>query len=212
MTASVKPDRRAERRARTEAQLVAAATELFLERGYTATTLVDVARRAGVADRTVYVRFATKADLLHRCIDVAIGGDTEAVDLGDREWMAAAMSAATLDERIDRMAAVTAMLMARSGALIGVARQAAASEPSIEVLAQAGRDQTRSMLRAWWASMADDGLLPSGCDLEWLSETGALLAHADTYLLLSSTVAWDGPTYERWLATTWRRLVVASTS
>ena len=46
----------------TEARIVAAATELFVQRGYRGTTMSDVAQQAGASDRTVYVRFATKAD------------------------------------------------------------------------------------------------------------------------------------------------------
>src|SRR5688500_18974451 len=64
----VKPDRRGARRAESEARLIAAASARFVERGYAATTLADVAEQAGLAARTVYVRFATKAELLRRCI------------------------------------------------------------------------------------------------------------------------------------------------
>src|SRR5262249_39590695 len=46
--------------AHTEERILAAATELFLADGYTATTLEAVARRARVGARTVYLRFGTK--------------------------------------------------------------------------------------------------------------------------------------------------------
>ena len=49
--------------ARTTARMVRAAHELFVERGYTGTRMVDVAERAGVAVQTVYFRFHTKPDL-----------------------------------------------------------------------------------------------------------------------------------------------------
>ena len=71
----VKRDRQAARRTHTEMRLVEAATELFVERGYAATTLADVAEHAGLAPRTLYLRFPTKADLLQRCVGVAIAGD-----------------------------------------------------------------------------------------------------------------------------------------
>src|SRR5215216_3639997 len=70
-------DLRAARVARTEAQLIAAATELFLERGYVATTLVQIALHAGIAPRTVYLRFGTKAALFRRVVDRALVGDAE---------------------------------------------------------------------------------------------------------------------------------------
>jgi AcrR family transcriptional regulator len=210
MPEAVKPDRRAARRAETEARLVDAATELFVERGYAATTLADVADRAGLAARTVYLRFTTKAELLRRCIGTAIAGDAAPIPLAERDWMAATMTATTLGDRIEQMAAVTARLMDRTGALLDVARQAAATEPVIAAAVQAGRDDTRRTLHEFWRRAADDGLLPAEADLGWLSETATLLAQADTYLLLRATTDWDVDVYERWLADTWHRLVRAS--
>jgi AcrR family transcriptional regulator len=45
------------------AELTAAALELFVERGYAATRLEDVARRAGVSKGTLYLYFDSKEDL-----------------------------------------------------------------------------------------------------------------------------------------------------
>ncbi len=44
-------------------EITAAALELFVERGYAATRLEDVASRAGVSKGTVYLYFANKEDL-----------------------------------------------------------------------------------------------------------------------------------------------------
>jgi len=207
----VKTDRRAQRRAETEQRLLDAATTLFLERGYAGTTLTDVAERADVAPRTLYLHFATKGDLLRRCIGVAIVDDAEPIALAERPAMVEAMSAPTLDERIDRMASLTASLMARTGALLEIALQAAPSEPLIAAAAAAGRSDTRRTLRAFWQRIHDDGFLSPSVDLDWLSETATLLAHAETYLLIGRTTGWDDDTYRRWLATTWRRLAHAGT-
>src|SRR5688500_2875155 len=90
MADPVKRNLREQRRADTEARLVSAATELFIRDGYAPTTLTAVTERAGLAARTVYVHFSTKADLLHRCIGVAITGDAELAPLADRDWTKAA--------------------------------------------------------------------------------------------------------------------------
>jgi AcrR family transcriptional regulator len=68
MAGVVKRDLRAARRAETEARLVEAASDLFVAQAYAGTTLTQVADRAGVAERTVYVRVATKPDC---CIAVS---------------------------------------------------------------------------------------------------------------------------------------------
>lgn len=54
-------ERRKEDRPR---ELLAAALELFVERGYSATRLDDVARRAGVSKGTLYLYYETKEELL----------------------------------------------------------------------------------------------------------------------------------------------------
>lgn len=206
----VKRDRRARRRVETERRLVASATVLFVERGYAATVLVDVAEHADIAPRTLYLHFATKADLLLRCIGLAIAGDAEPVALAERPAMAEAMAAPTLEARIRLMASLTASLMERTGPLLDVAFQAAPSEPSIAEAAAAGRAASRGTLREFWHRIHDDGLLPPSTDLEWLTETATLVAHAETYLLIGKTTGWDSDTYRDWLETTWHRLATSS--
>ncbi|MFA5915908.1 MAG: helix-turn-helix domain-containing protein, partial [Burkholderiales bacterium] len=44
-------------------EIIAAALELFVERGYAATRLDDVAARAGVSKGTLYLYFENKEDL-----------------------------------------------------------------------------------------------------------------------------------------------------
>lgn len=202
----VKPDRHAQRRADTERRLVRSASELFVERGYAATTLADVAEHADIAPRTLYLHFATKAELLLRCIGLAIAGDAEPVALADRPAMTEAMSARTLDERLQLMASLTASLMERTGPLLDVAFQAAPSEPAIAAAAAAGRAATRQTLREFWGRIHHDGLLPPSTDLGWLTDTATILAHAETYLLIGNTAGWDIDTYRDWLATTWHHL------
>lgn len=64
MSAVAKPERRWTRRkdARPE-EITAAALESFIERGYAATRLEDVAARAGVSKGTLYLYFANKEEL-----------------------------------------------------------------------------------------------------------------------------------------------------
>lgn len=125
--------------------------------------------------------------------------------------MAEAMTAATFDERVRLMASLTASLMERTWPLLDVAFQAAPSEPSIAAAASAGRADTRRTLREFWHGIHGDGLLPTSPDLEWLTETATIVAHAETYLLIRKTTDWDSDTYRDWLMTTWHRLAASGT-
>lgn len=193
-----KSDLRAARRADTEQRILHAATAMFLADGYTATTLTGVAHRAGVGERTVYVRFGSKAQLLKRAIDVAIVGDTLPLDVASRDWSRRSLTAATLEERLLAHSTGARGLMERAGGLIAVAQQAAAAEPLIARSAQQGRSATMAAIRLLWERMHADGLLHAGVDLEWVIDTSSLLGAAETYVLMTRLLRWDPDTYQAW--------------
>src|SRR5690349_11037579 len=112
MARVVKPDLRAARVLENEERILRAAHKLFVADGYRATTLAAVADAAGVAHRTVYVRFGTKATLLKRVIDLAIVGDLAPIDVVSREWYRTATTAPTLEQRIAAFAEGSARLVA----------------------------------------------------------------------------------------------------
>jgi AcrR family transcriptional regulator len=63
---------RAERAAERRAAIVEAALEEFIARGFTATRLDDVAKRAGVAKGTIYLHFKDKESMFEELIRTAI--------------------------------------------------------------------------------------------------------------------------------------------
>lgn len=195
----------------TEERIVSAAARLFVRKGYHATTLTEVADAAGVGQRTVYVRFGTKAALLKRVTDVAVAGDPRPVDVAHRDWFQASLTAPSLEARIDALAHGIADLMQRAGDLFEVVQQAQASEPVLAEAMRAGRRATRKNLQAFVRAALTDGLVPGEADVDWLEETVALVGQADTYLLLRRTNRWSASRYRTWLTTTLRRLFIAST-
>lgn len=195
--------RRAEQVAVTEHRLVTSATTLFLRDGYVGTTLAAVTAHAGLAPRTMYLRFPTKVELFRRVMGVAVVGDTATVDVAHRDWVTRSLTAPTLDERMRLAAGGARDIMARIGPLLPVAEAAAAVEPAIAAAASAARDATRDQIRHFWATAAGDGLLPNDVDLQWLADTAALLGSADTFVLGTRLLHWTPDDYERWLLTTW---------
>lgn len=199
--------RRAEQVAATEQRLVTSATTLFLRHGYVATTLAAVSAHAGLAPRTLYLRFPTKIDVFRRVMDVAVVGDTARVDVAHRDWTRRTLTAPTLDERMRLAARAAAEIMARVGPLLTVAEAAAAVEPAIAAAASAAREDTRDQIRHFWTTAGGHGLLPDHVDLPWLADTAALLGCADTFLLGTRILHWTPEDFERWLLTTWRAML-----
>jgi TetR/AcrR family transcriptional regulator, cholesterol catabolism regulator len=67
------PDGRSRRRQDTRQRLYEAAVELIAEHGYSATTVDDIAERAGVAKGTVYYNFPSKTALFEGLLRHGIG-------------------------------------------------------------------------------------------------------------------------------------------
>src|SRR5215203_3551867 len=99
---TVKPQDRGSRRPYHSAKRAAAALKtrnairdaaesLFLRDGYARTSMKAIAKQAGVSEPTMYLIYATKANLLREVIQVAVRGDEAPATLSERpEWRAVA--------------------------------------------------------------------------------------------------------------------------
>jgi AcrR family transcriptional regulator len=69
----------------TRSRLIRAALELFTEQGFRATTTPELARRAGVAEATIYRHFSGKEALLNAAAMEAVGWGLSLVSAGENE-------------------------------------------------------------------------------------------------------------------------------
>jgi len=75
----------AQRALATRRRIRLAAERLFLRDGYLPTTMTKIAAEAGVAEKTVYLAFPTKADLLNEIIRIGVRGDEGSTPVSQRE-------------------------------------------------------------------------------------------------------------------------------
>jgi AcrR family transcriptional regulator len=68
----------------TERRIVDAAAGLLVSRGWTGTTLSDVAKAAAISPAMLYKVFPTKAELVKRVYDVTLVGDQDAAPFRER--------------------------------------------------------------------------------------------------------------------------------
>jgi AcrR family transcriptional regulator len=133
------------RRARARAsqrEILDAARELFVQRGYGRTTIAEIARAAGVSPETVYGAFRNKATLLHRVWDITIGGDDEDVVFHDRPEVKALRAEPDLRRRLVGHAAFSTATARRIAPFLIALQGAAASEPAAaQMLAEIGRQR-----------------------------------------------------------------------
>lgn len=157
-------------RASSRETLAEAACELFLERGYDATSVADITQRAGVSRSSFFNYFTSKSDVLWSGVDERIGQATAAlVALGARSDRAAVHS--ILREIVRDFAPDPLALALRHRAAMGLEE---------ELVRDTGARQARL------ASAISDAARASGMGVIHADIVGAAYAAA----LLSSLRVW----------------------
>lgn len=183
----------------TRRRVVAAARQLFLTRGYVATTVADIAREAGVSLQSVYNAGKSKADLMHHVVDLAVAGDDEVVMLLDRPSFAAIGEQPTAEHGVATMAGLIADTMQRLAPVWVAYRDAAAVDPSAAASLQAAHQRRAETFLGMVAMLPPDRLRHSGQES---ADTAWAIGSIDLYLLLQTTRGWDHAQYTQWLTDT----------
>jgi len=145
MSDSVKP--RGNRTRATRRKITDAATELFIRDGYTATTLEQIASRAGVAVQTVYFHFGNKSSVLKEAVDIAVVGDDQPVAMLERPWLEEARAETDPHKVIALWTAYGRGIITRVGPIMRVVRDAAAVDPAMAEQWAANEAQTATAFR-----------------------------------------------------------------
>lgn len=183
--------------------MVEGARDLFVERGYVATTIAAVAERAGVSADTIYSTLGSKSALLHEVLDAVIGGDDEQVALLDRAGPAAvraepdqrrqlAMFATGITDQLERVRPVDDML-----------RSAAAVDPgAAELRADLQLRQRKEAMRAVVGWVAAHGPLRAGLSQKDAAAIVWTLTSPEVHALLRDSSGWSRKRFESWLRDT----------
>jgi AcrR family transcriptional regulator len=134
MTAVKRPSKRAEKAQETRRRIVQAATDLFVEDGYGATNLQEIADRAGVAVQTIYFVFGNKRALLKELVDTTIAGDAEPVATLDRPWFTDAVAEPTAPAMLTAYVPGSSAVLARVSPIMRVLEAAVANDPEVAAL------------------------------------------------------------------------------
>jgi AcrR family transcriptional regulator len=194
--------RRRDQARRTRARVIAAATRLFIDRGYGSTSIAAVAEAADVAPQTIYAMFGSKAKLLDEAVDVAMAGDDEPVAIFDRSDAQEALRAPTPAEAAVSFARVATRLLQRAGGLLHAADSAAELDPELVELWRDGHKARLADMRRVAKSFGDAGFLRDGVSPEEAAQLLWLLASPDAYRSCTIIQGWSPRRFERWLATT----------
>ncbi|GEM30219.1 TetR family transcriptional regulator [Nocardia neocaledoniensis NBRC 108232] len=185
----------------TRAEIAQAARRLFAARGWSATTVREVAREAGVSVPTVYSAYGTKTGLVQAIVDAA---ELSA----DAPRMLAELDAAAGDpaRQLAAMASFDRRLFERAAEVIALVREAGRTEPDLASTyldARRRADETRVQVFGSWPA----GTLRE--DLSTSVDIYAALCTVDVFTTLTVERAWSPDRVESWWATTLARELLA---
>lgn len=193
---------RAEGARRTRQAIVATAGELFAERGYTATSLADIAAAAGVARPTVFAAFGSKAALLRQVLDQALAGDDAPVAVADRPWFRPVWDATTPSAVLDAYAEVCLIIARRAADLFETVRRAADDAPEAAELWNTLQANRRAGARMIVERLHTLGGLERELDPDTATDILWIFNDPAHYAALVSQRGWTEHTFRRWLAHT----------
>jgi AcrR family transcriptional regulator len=209
MVATVKRHYRSELRTsqarETRRAIVAAASRLFVEHGYGATTIDAVADAAGVSRKTVFTAVGGKVESLKVALDWAVAGDDRPVALAERAELRQLLEQPDPAVLLTGWARLLAEIDARVAPLFQALEVAAGIDSEARELLEQSQHQRLDAarliverLRALGA-LTNDLTESDAVDLAWLATDGALFDR------LVRVRGWSTGRFEEWLA---RHLIV----
>jgi AcrR family transcriptional regulator len=185
----------------TRRRIVKAAYILFCELGYTATTMAQIAETAGVAVQTVYFVFHTKADLLSRTYESAVGGEDEPVIPQQQPWYAAMLAEPDITQALRHLVTGAGEIMRRVTPLYLAARVAADADPDAARVIAVSGDLRAAGYREVLEHLQAKAAFRPGLTLERATHLLLLFIGMDAYHVLVGTHGWSHEEWVAWTAT-----------
>lgn len=185
---------------RTRRAIVAAAGELFVGRGYAATSLADIAAAAGVARPTVFAVFGSKAAVLRQVLDESLAGDDEPVPVAKRSWFRPVWDATTAAEVLNAYARVCTIIGARSARIFEAVRRAADADPAVAELWSSLLNNRRAGAEMVIKQTQHVGSLRKGVRIDRAIDLLTLFNDPGHYHALVITRSWPEKAFTTWLA------------
>ena len=184
----------------TRLRVIEAATSLFIEHGYPATTLETVADTADVALPTLYRLFGSKRALLKAVLDTSFGGDDEPIAFGDRPEQQQALAEPDPASLVRAFARICRRFMERSSVMFHVLSTAAQVDPEIAELQRDIRRQRHTGQGGIVAAIADRDALDPELSLSDAQDIAYAALSPEVHRILTVERGWTADQYERWLA------------
>lgn len=200
---------RAQQAAATRRAVLDAARELFITQGYGATTIDQIAARAGVSKPTVFTAVGNKQTVLSAVRDVAMAGDDERVAVIDRPLAHRVRAEPDQRRAVELLAELVTVIGSRYAEIDAVLRGAAhGGEPGLRELWETSENQRLIGARVWVTTLAEKGPLREGLDVETAVDVLWLYMAPDLFHRLVHGRGWSAERFRAWLTETLCRVLL----
>ena len=180
----------------------------MLERGYRATTIAEIARRAGVHVDTVYALVGRKPVLLRELIEHAISGTDEAIPAERRDYVEAIRAEPDPRRKLAIYARATREIHARLAPLLLALRDASTTEPEARAVWEEIGERRAMNMRKLAKELKSVGGIRTGLSVAEAADTIWVTNSAEVYVMLTTERGWPASRYEQWLTDSWSRLLL----
>lgn len=196
--AQVKSGRRSSAEA-TRRKIIHAAEAEFLENGFHGATIASVAKRAGVAQQTVYFVFHNKAALISAVIDNAVMGEEAPEVPQESEWWAKARAEPDAGEALRIIIEGAAKIFARASGISEVLRAAALTDEELRRTFEHHENLRYEGYRQVIEMLASKGAIKKGLNEATATDVFMTVYSDTTYYLMKTERGWSHEQIIDWL-------------
>jgi AcrR family transcriptional regulator len=183
---------REEQAQQTRTLIRQAARVLFAERGFSSTTISDIAKAARVSPATVYATYESKAGIVSAMLEEM----EENAEIGPR--LQAMFSGSDPFQQLRLFVSAHCTLYAGGADVLRSAMQAVGS-PEVAILAERGDRHRREVIDELVRRWHERGALRVGSDPQEAGEGMWLLTTVGSFLTAVDQLGWSPERYETWL-------------
>ncbi|MEU4317531.1 helix-turn-helix domain-containing protein [Nocardia fluminea] len=200
--------RRAAQAADTRHAILAAARALFVERGYAATTVAEIATQAGVSVDTVYASIGRKPVLLRELVETALSGTDHAIPARQREYVRAIREANGAEGKIAIYAEALVAIQQRLAPIFLTLREAATTDASCARVWAEISERRAVNMREFAADLRGTGQLRDDLSDDEVADIIWSMNATEYWVLLVGERQWTAERFRDWLADAWIRLLL----
>jgi AcrR family transcriptional regulator len=194
----------------TRRRIAAAARELFLQRGYAATTMAAIAHAAGVSHETVYATLGPKPAVFRHLIETALSGADEPIAPLERDYARQVMSEQDPGRLIEIYARAMRFAQERLAGLFDVLAHAATTAPELAAYLTELVERRARYTRMIAEHLAEIGGLRDDVTVQTAADVLFALNSSEFFLLLARDRNWQPEHFVGWLAVAWIRVLLAA--